>query len=103
MNKTSISSLQERLTGWTDWDMALYHLGACLGFWPEFGAPPGYDQWHGAKSVIWSANTLGDAIDAFANSLVEEGCLERKGDYEVRWNPNYKGCADIITTYKDDE
>ena len=32
--KKSIASLQERLTGWKDWDGAMYELGACLGFWP---------------------------------------------------------------------
>lgn len=97
--KTSIASLKERLTGWIEWDGAIYHLGACLGFWPEFGAPPGEDQWHGVKGTIWSGNVLGDALANFLEALVVEGCLERREEPDIafRWNPNYKGSADVMT------
>jgi len=94
--KTSIASLQDRLAGWTDWDMAAYQLGACLGFWPEFGAPSDatgpLDPYHGIKDVLWSASTLGDGLFHFLEALIEEGCLERrdKPDIQFRWNPNYK-------------
>lgn len=103
MKKTSIASLQERLSDWHDWDGAAYEVGACLGFWPEFGAPPsaeGYhDSWHGVKGVMWSANPLGDAIYNFLEGLVAEGCLERREEPDIgyRWNPKYKGEADVIT------
>ena len=103
MKKTSIASLQERLAGWTSWDLTLFHLGACLGFWPEFGAPGDatgqFDPWHGVKSVIWSANPLGDAMSNFIVALLEVGALERRDepDIEYRWNPNYKGEADLIS------
>lgn len=103
MKKTSIASLQERLAGWTSWDGAMYHLGACLGFWPEFGAPGDatgpFDPWHGVKGIIWSVNPLGDAIGQFLEALAKEGCLERREepDIEFRWNPNYKGEADLIS------
>lgn len=93
MRKTAIASLQERLTGWREWDIAMYEVGACLGFWPEFGAPPGEDQWHGTKGVMWSANPLGDTLSDFIISLTKAGVLERRDepDIEYRWNPNYKG------------
>ena len=95
--KSSTASLKERLSGWTDWDSAMYHLGTCLGFWPEFGAPGDatgpFDPWHGYKGVIWSGNPVGDAISYFFVALVEAGCLERRDepDIQYRWNPNYKG------------
>jgi hypothetical protein len=97
--KQSNASLKERLSDWTSWDIAMYHIGTCLGFWPEFGAPYNYDQWHGAKGVIWSGNPLGDALSNFIVALSEEGCLERRDepDIEYRWNPNYKGGADVLT------
>jgi hypothetical protein len=100
MKKTSIASLQERLAGWTDWDLAMYHIGACLGFWPEFGAPVGEDQWNHVKGIIWSANPLGDAISNFIVALSKEGCLERRDEPDIayRWSPNYKGSADVIST-----
>jgi hypothetical protein len=100
MKKTSIASLQERLAGWTDWDIVAYELGACLGFWPEFGAPADVenlnDPWHGVKGVMWAANPLGDALYVFMQELVKEGCLERhdEPDIQYRWNPNYKGFGD---------
>lgn len=100
MKKTSIASLQERLAGWTGWDITMYHIGACLGFWPEFGAPHDEDPWHGVKGVIWSSNPLGDAISVFLVALSKEGCLEVRedSDIEYRWNPKYKGEADLIST-----
>lgn len=99
MKKTSIASLQERLADWTDWDLAMYHLGACLGFWPEFGAPHDNDQWHGVKSIMWSSNYLGDAMYVFMTHLAKEGCLEvtSEPDIKFRWNPEYKGEADLIS------
>lgn len=96
--KTSIASLKERLADWIDWDGAAYQLGACLGFWPEFGAPGDasgpFDSWHGVKGVMWSSK--GDALYLFLDSLVLTGALEKREepDIQYRWNPNYKGSFD---------
>ena len=87
--KKSIASLQERLADWHDWDGAAYELGACLGFWPDFGAPHNEDCWHGVKGIMWSANPLGEGLLQFLESLVVVGMLERQDD-QFRWNPNYK-------------
>jgi len=95
--KTSIASLKERLAGWTEWDMTMYHVGACLGFWPEFGAPPGEDPWHGVKGIIWSSNPLGDAISNFVSALSKIGCLLDDPDSGYIWNKDYKGEADLIS------
>lgn len=99
----SNASLKERLAGWTSWDIAIFHLGTALGFWPEFGAPGGEDPWRGVKGTIWSANTLGDAMAMFLEELVKEGALERRDepDIEFRWNPKYKGEADSISLLED--
>jgi hypothetical protein len=110
MRKTSLASLKERLTGWLPWDKAMYEVGACLGFWPEFGAPPSVDDsndpWNGVKDVIYTTKhePLGAILEWFLIDLVEVGCIEDKAVDEdgvptsyYRWNPNYKGEADIIT------
>lgn len=91
--KTSISSLQEKLSGWTCWDGAIYNLGACLGFWPEFGAPLGHDPWNGVKGIVWSNNPVGNALGHFLDALVEANVLERREepDTEFRWNSNFEG------------
>lgn len=100
--KTSTASLKERLENWTKWDLAVYHLGACLGFWSEFGAPLGEDPWHGTKGTI-SASHLGDALSYLLFALSEEKCLERKTQLSVmyRWNKNYVGHADLLSTLGD--
>lgn len=90
--KKNIASLKERLTGWRDWDITSYELGVCLGFWPDFGAPPGEDCWNGVKGIMWSDNPLGNALSNFIDELVIVGMLERRRgpDVSYRWNPNYK-------------
>lgn len=92
MKKTSIASLQERLTDWLDWDLAAYQVGACLGLWPEFGGPVAYgaDPWNGVKGIMWSSE--GDPIYYFLDGLVQMGYLEKRTepDTAYRWNPNYK-------------
>lgn len=109
MKKTSIASLQERLAGWTHWDGAMYYLGACLGFWPEYGAPGDatgpFDPWHGVKGTIYGDGPIATALTGFLEALVKEGCLERMdpNDHraavlQYRWSPNYKGHADLIST-----
>lgn len=93
--KKSIASLKERLADWQDWDGASYELGACLGFWIDFGAPYEFDSWHGVKGVMWSNNPLGNALAIFLDNLVEASVLERREEPDIayRWNPNYEGDA----------
>jgi len=110
MKKTSIASLQERLAGWLPWDEAMYQVGATLGFWPEFGAPGDatgpFDPWHGVKEVMHTnKHELGAILEYFLDELADEGCLEVKAvdvdgipTSHYRWNPNYKGMADLIST-----
>ena len=91
--KLSVASLKERLTDWVTPDIAIYELGACLGFWSDFGAPPGEDQWNGVKWVMWSNNPLGNSIHNFLAELVFVKMLEEReteSGLEYRWNPEYK-------------
>lgn len=88
--KKSVASLQERLGNWLDWDYAAYEVGACLGLWGDFGAPPGEDPWNGTKSIFWTDNTLGNTLYDFLLGLVEEGMLEISEDkLAFRWNKSY--------------
>lgn len=93
--KKSIASLKERLADWRDWDGASYELGACLGFWVDFGAPHDEDLWHGVKGVMWSRNPLGESLILFLDALVAAEVLEKREepDTAYRWNPNYEGDA----------
>ena len=92
--KQSIASLKERLTGLHSLDIVSYEVGACLGFWRDFGAPTGEDPWNGTKGVIGSNNPLGKAIDSFILGMVDENMLEYRENEEItefRWNPKYEG------------
>jgi hypothetical protein len=95
MRKTSLASLEERLADWNDWDMAAYQVGACLGFWPEFGGPIAYgaDPWNGVKGIMWSNHPISESIYNFIDELVKAGMLEMRlePDTAYRWNPNYNG------------
>lgn len=89
--KSSVASLQERLTDWVEWDGAAYQLGACLGFWPEFGGPVSYgaDPWNGVKGIMWSSE--GDELYNFLEGLVKMGVLEKRDEPDIayRWNKNH--------------
>lgn len=93
MKKTSLASLEERLSGWVDWDSAFYQVGACLGFWPEFGGPEshGADIWNGVKYIIWSEHPIGSAISHFMDELVAAGVLEKREEPDIayRWNSKF--------------
>lgn len=88
----SNADLKERLSDWKDWDGAAFDVGVCLGFWPDMGAPYGFDPWHGTKGIMWSNNPLGNAIYYFLSGLVEAGMLEMREEPDIayRWNPGYK-------------
>ena len=102
--KTSIASLQERLADWTCWDGAIYNLGACLGFWPEFGAPYDNDSWRGYKDVMHTTKYGLGVLETWLDDLVEANCLEKididteqtiRGEKKMiplshyRWNKNF--------------
>jgi hypothetical protein len=82
-----MQALKQRLTNWTDYDVAAYELGVVLGLLPEFG---GDDPWHGTKWMFWSANPLGEALHDFLVELSKIGVLQMNDD-GFRWNPDYSG------------
>ena len=90
--KNSMAGLKERLSDWKGWDMVSYDVGACLGFWGDFGAPPGHDCWKSYKWVMWSDNPLGNILSDFVHNLVKIGMLEKRDepDVQYRWNSSYK-------------
>jgi hypothetical protein len=75
------------LREWTDWDLAAYNLGICLGLMPDertFG---------NTKHVFWSNHPLGNMLKAMLDRLVEHGVLEQRDepDIQYRWNPTFRG------------
>jgi hypothetical protein len=64
-------TLAEDLAEWTDWDLAAYRLGVCLGaITGDFGTEN--------KGVFWSDNRLGNGLHDVLLNLVEAGVLQRR-------------------------
>ena len=75
-------SLPDRLADWTDWDVAAYEVGRCLGVLHGNFATDN-------KGVFWSDNRLGNGLHDVLLRLVEAGVLERREepDEQFRWRP----------------
>ena len=86
-----MKTLKEMLAEWTDWDGAMYEMGACMGLWepwPVGGAWPRH-----IKHVMWSNNPIGNMLMDQLDLLVAQGVLEKREepDLQFRWNSAFKG------------
>lgn len=78
------ATLRERLSDWTDWDLASYQLGRCLGLFE------GQSFETDVKHVFWSANPLGEHLLMVLSLLARAGVLELEdvpedGETRYRW------------------
>ncbi len=90
-------TLKESIGEWTDWDVAAYRLGICLGLMPEaraFGA---------AKHVFWSNHPVGELLHSMLDRLTAQGTLEKRAepDIQYRWNPVFRGSWEPSVAYAD--
>ena len=82
------ATLRKRLSGWTDVDVAQYHLGVVLGVLPPVSPDESeFDHFGRCRSIFWSANGLGDALYDALLGLVNAGFLERAVDSDGTLNP----------------
>jgi len=77
-----MGTLKEALSDWTDFDVASFEVGVCLGLWPL-----GMESFREQKGVFWSNNSLGNALHQIVRVLGERGTLERRDepDLQYRW------------------
>lgn len=79
-----LRTLKETLADWTDWDVAMFELGRCLGvFGPEVTLATD------AKGTIWSDNSVSRMLLMIMLALVTEGVMEVMDEDRYRMNPNY--------------
>ena len=83
-------TLKERLKDWREFDCAEGELAVVLGIFPEWGAGPGKDPWHGLKGVVWSANKAGDMLAELLTRMVEAGVLLKDEEGRFKWNPDFQ-------------
>jgi hypothetical protein len=73
--------LRYRLSEWSDFDVAEFHLAQVLGLFPD------EPFMRSVKYVFWMSNPLGDALSDILKRLVEVGVLEFRDepDRQYRW------------------
>ena len=80
-----MTGLRERLSDWTDWDLAAASLAMVLGIIPDV-LPFG-----GAKSLFWSNNEIGDMLQLQLDQLSCLGILLKREqpDLQYKWNNDF--------------
>lgn len=87
-NGSILTGLRARLAEWTDFDMAAYHLGVCLGL---FSGASTVDEFLKYKHIFWTNCTLGNMLSDILSTLHLEGILLNDDDDGVyKWNPNFE-------------
>ena len=80
-----MKTLRERLSDWTDEDIAEYHLAVVLGYFEDAEQPTG--DWNGNKGTIWSDNPVGRALYNSLQCMVIGGVLLFDDTaHTYRWN-----------------
>ena len=81
-------TLRERLSEWTDWDAAAFHLAQSLGL-----MAPDVDFCTRAKHVFWTDHPIGCALRDMLGRLVEAGVVEYRDepDDQYRWRADFVG------------
>lgn len=86
-SEPKMSTLSERLTDWTDWDVAEYHLGVLLGLWED---APNLAAYRANKHVFWTDNLIGNRLYRLLLELAHDGVLEKRDEetdpeLQFRW------------------
>jgi len=81
-----LTTLQESLSDWTDFDGAAYILSLHLGIFNEAE----HDFCTTVKWVFWSNNSLGNMLYDMLETMAKEGILEVNEDQQYRWNSSWK-------------
>ena len=83
-----MNTLREKLTEWTDIDIAAFHLAQNLGLM-------GKDvRFHlEAKHIFWSNNSVGNTLYNMLKELANLGILEYREDPDLqfKWNNSFVG------------
>ncbi len=84
--------LRALLSDWTDWDVASYHVGQCLGLFLS-----SHSFATDCKHVFWTDNPVGNALMAILDELSERGVLEHRDEPECqfRWSPSFVGSWEV--------
>ena len=84
-----MKTLKEFLENWTESDIAMYYLACSLGlmeYQERFG-----EHFRSVKGVFAVQNELGTMLYQMLEQTTENGLLEKREDWDYRWNKSYKG------------
>jgi hypothetical protein len=81
--------LKEKLSDWTDFDLAQYYLACSLGLLVHDDS---LNNFRLAKHVFWSRHHIGDMLSEMLQMMVENDILEYDNeDQRFRWNQSFRG------------
>jgi len=84
---TDIKTLKEILKDWTDFDVAEYYLGCCLGLNKDERNSFTVDY----KHIFWTHNDIGNTLGNILMQLKDIGVLEYDPDeIQYKWNEKFK-------------
>jgi hypothetical protein len=100
-----VKTLKECFENERDFDVAMYELGAMLGFWPEvdWQNRESWLQYNERKWIFWSNNPVGNHLSKMLEELVEMGALIKCGKDELGIKANEAFIPDAVGPSEDSE
>jgi hypothetical protein len=100
-----MKTLKERFEMQRDFDVAMYELGAMLGFWPdvEWQDHESWLQYNERKWIFWTDNPVGNHLLKMLDELVEMGALIKRGKDEMWFKANEVFIPDAVGPSEDSE
>ncbi len=85
-----MKTIQELFEDWIEPDIAEYYLACMLGIM-EYHENSNIEYHRKVKGVFAVASKLGTALFKMLEQMVEGGMLEKRDDWDYRWNKSFKG------------
>lgn len=85
--------LSQLLENWTEPDDAMYLLACSLSMmeYYEFNDEKFPEYYRNIKVVFASKNRIGTMLYEILEKMFENGLLEKRDDWEFRWNKSFLG------------
>ena len=92
-----MQNIKEFFNDWIESDDAFYYLGCLLGvmeYHEDRHNELYYEYYRKIKGVFAVQTEIGTMLYEMLERMVKEGMLEKRDDWEYRWNQSYKNYWD---------
>lgn len=83
-------TLKELLNDWTEPDVASFYLACSLGLM-EYNENLLLNGCHNVSGVFETRTQFGTMCFEMLEIMAKDGILEKRDEYEYRWNSSFKG------------